>query len=100
PLAALSSSRFSRSRPPPHERRVRISQATLSRDKQGREFVPFAIDVRYGDNWRENDIIGCAYRATGSLFVKRGESYFPASFLLGADVNAVQGACEIAPPRS
>ena len=100
PLAERAGSRFSRSRPPPHERRVRVTQATVSRDKQGREFVPFAVDVRFGGDWQQNDIVGCAYRATGSLFVKRGDAYFPAAFLLGKDVNAVTGVCEAAPARS
>ena len=100
PLAARSSSRFSRSRPPPHERRVRVTQAALSRDKEGREFVPFAVDVRFGGDWQANDIVGCAYRATGSLYVKRGDAYFPAAFLLGKDVSAVASVCEVAKARS
>lgn len=78
---------------------MRITEASLRRDKQGREFVPFAIDVRYGNGWQENDVVGCAYRATGSLFVKRGESYFPASFLLGAAANPIANVCEVAPTR-
>ncbi len=100
PLAERAGSRFSRSRPPPHERRVRVTQATVSRDKQGREFVPFAVDVRFGGDWQENDIVGCAYRATGSLFVKRGDAYFPAAFLFGKDVNAASDVCQAAPARS
>ena len=101
PLAARAGSRFSRSRPPPHERRVRVTQTALSKDKQGRDFVPFAVDVRFGaGDWQENDIVGCAYRATGSLFVKRGDAYFPAAVLLGKDLDAVAGVCEVAPARS
>ncbi|MEO8900493.1 MAG: hypothetical protein ABI488_02620 [Polyangiaceae bacterium] len=100
PLAARAGSRFSRSRPPPHERRVRVTQANLSRDKQGRDFVPFAVDVRFGGDWQEDDIVGCAYRATGSLFVKRGDAYFPAAFLFGKAADAVAGVCEAAPARS
>ena len=100
PLSNSEGSRFSRSRPPPRERRVRVTQATVSVDKSGREFVPFAIDVRFGSEWRENDIVGCAYRGSGELFVKRGEAYRPASFLLGKNVDPVAGVCEAAPPRS
>jgi len=100
PLAAREVSRFSRARPPPHERRVRVTQATPSRDKQGREFVAFAVDVRFGGNWQENDIVGCAYRSNGALFVKRGDGYFPAAFLLGKSVDRAPGVCEPAPARS
>ena len=43
----------------------------------------FAIDVRWGSEWRENDVVGCAYLKNGDLFVKRGEEYRPAAILLG-----------------
>jgi hypothetical protein len=94
-------SRFSRSRPPPRERRVRVTQATASHDKRGRAFVTFAIDVRFGpDGWRENDIVGCVYRGSGELFVESGDAYRPAAFLFGKNVQPVPGACEAAsPPR-
>lgn len=95
PLAERGGSRFSRSRPPPHERRVRVTQSTLSSDKQGREFIPFSVDVRFGaGEWQRDDIVGCAYRASGNLFVKVGEAYFPAALLLGKKVEALPGACE------
>jgi hypothetical protein len=100
PLAKLRGSRFSRSRPMPHERRVRVRQDTLSLDKSGRSFVLFAIDVRFGEEWHENDVLGCAYRATGELFVKRADGYRPAAYLLGKDVATVAGVCEVAPARS
>jgi hypothetical protein len=101
PLAERQGSRFSRSRPPPRERRVRVSQTILSRDKQGRDFVPFAVDVRFGaGHWQANDIVGCAYRASGSLFVQRGEAYFPAAVLLGKNVPAVAGVCQAAATQS
>jgi hypothetical protein len=101
PLAERAGSRFSRSRPPPHESRVRVTQATLSRDKQGREFVPFSVDVRFGSgDWQRDDIVGCAYRASGSLFVRLGEAYFPAALLLGKKVDPVPGVCAAAAERS
>lgn len=101
PLAERTSSRFSRSRPPPRERRIRVTQTNLSRDAQGREFVPFAVDVRFGPGaWQMDDIVGCAYRATGSLFVKRGDGYFPASLLLGKKVDRMASVCQAAAPRS
>jgi len=97
PLADQGGHRFSRSRPMPHERRVRITEATLSRDAKRREFMPFAVDVRFGaGDWKQNDIVGCVYRASGSVFVKRGDAYFPASLLLGKAAEPVAGVCQVA----
>ena len=100
PLAKQETpSRFSRARPAPRERRVRMTETTATVDKKGRSFVPFAIDVRFGGGeWRENDVVGCVYTASGDLFVKRGDSYRPAAFLLGKAVEPVAGVCEAAPP--
>jgi hypothetical protein len=100
PLADLESHRFSRARPPPRERRVRAVQTTATLDKSGRPFVPFAIDVRFGSEWHENDIVGCAYTGSGNLFVKRGDTYRPASFLLGKNDAPVSDVCVAAPARS
>ena len=101
PLAERTTSRFSRSRPPPRERRVRVTQSTTSRDKQGRDFVPFSVDARFGKGeWQQDDIVGCAYRASGNLFIQRGEAYFPAALLLGKKVDALPGACQSAAARS
>ncbi len=100
PLARqeASRSRFSRERPPPAERRLRVLEANAAEDKSGRTFVPFAVDVRFGANWQENQIVGCAYRQSGSLFVKAGNEYRPAAYLLGKRADAVAGVCEAAPP--
>jgi hypothetical protein len=100
PLAEQETpSRFSRARPAPRQRRVRITDTTATLDKSGRAFVPFAIDVRFGGSeWRENDIVGCVYSASGDLFVKKGDAYRPAAFLLGKNVEPVAGVCEAAPP--
>jgi hypothetical protein len=100
PLAALEGRSFSRSRPPPRERRVRVTHATTTLDKSGRAFLPFAVDVRFGSEWHENDIVGCAYTETGALFVKTGEEYRPAAFLLGKNEDPVAGVCEAGPARS
>ena len=101
PLAESESSRFSRARPPPRERRVRVTAAAGTPDKSGRAFVPFAVDVRFGSSaWRENDITGCVYTATGDLFVKKGDAYRPAAFLFGKNVEPVAGVCEAVPARS
>lgn len=96
-------SRFSRMRPPPRERRVRAIQASTTTDKGGRAFVPFAIDVRFGSGeWQKDDIVGCAYRDNGELFVKSGDAFRPAAFLLGQDLPPVEGACVAGspPPRA
>jgi hypothetical protein len=102
PLAAqdAKTSRFSRARLPPRERRVRVTQTTATLDKAGHAFVAFAVDVRWGEEWHENDIVGCAYPQTGALFVKRGEEYRPAQLLLGKAADAVPGVCQAAPART
>jgi hypothetical protein len=100
PLAKAEGSRFSRARPAPRERRVRVTQSTLARDKSGRPFVPFAVDVRFGSEWQRDDIVGCVYRESGDILVKRGDVYRPAAFLLGKNVQPVAGACEAAAPRA
>jgi hypothetical protein len=92
-----SVSRFSRARIPPAERRVRVTQTTESRDRAGRAFLTFAVDVKYGPEWHENDIVGCAYTASGELYVKRGEDYRAAAFLLGKAGDPVPGVCQVAP---
>lgn len=89
-------SRFSRSRMPPRERRVRITQVKPAADAAGRPFMLFAIDVRWGDEWRENDIVGCAYPKSGDLFVKRGDEFRPAAILLGKTADPVAGVCKVA----
>lgn len=98
PLAAYeaNTSRFSRARLPPRERRVRITQVTPANDAAGRPFMAFAIDVRWGDEWHENDIVGCAYPKSGELFVKRGDDFRPAAILLGKPGDPVAGVCKAA----
>ncbi|MEO6598511.1 MAG: hypothetical protein ABIQ16_01470 [Polyangiaceae bacterium] len=100
PLAERSGRRFSRARPPAQERRVRVTQAALSRDAKGRDFMPFAVDVRFAGDWQQDDIVGCAYRGSGNLYIKRGQGYFPVSLLFGKPVEPVAGACQPAPARS
>ncbi|WP_394823538.1 hypothetical protein [Pendulispora albinea] len=93
-------SRFSRARLPPHERRVRVLQATAIIDASGREYVPFAVDVRYGDEWQEDDIVGCAYPQSGALFVKHGDAYRPAGILLGKRADPAPAVCVPGKPPS
>ena len=99
PLAEFenNASRFSRVRPLPRERRVRVTQATSTLDNAGRPFVTFAVDVRFkGEEWRENDVVGCAYAKSGELFVKRGDAYRPAASLFGKRAEPVAGVCQAA----
>ena len=94
PLAKQESKRpaFSRAAPPPDERRVKVTATTFSTDAKGREFIPYVVDVRYGDSWHSN-LQGCVYRGSGEVLVQLGDEFRPAAFLLGKEVAAVAGAC-------
>lgn len=96
PLHAAEEERsmFSRARIAPRERQVRVTQQAASKDAQGRDFFAFFVDVRFGKSWREGDIVGCVYTATGDVFVKRGEAWRPAEFLVGKRAKPVSGVCE------
>lgn len=93
-------SKFSRARLAPPERRVRVLATTYSQDKKGRKFVPFAVDARWGEEWSNDDITGCVYQGSANIFVKIGDEYRPAEFLLGKEVDAVPGVCEAAQAES
>lgn len=68
----------------PSERRVRVLEAAAQKDARGRAFRTFAVDARrYDAKWREDTIVGCLYAHDGSMFVKIGDEYRSASFLLG-----------------
>jgi hypothetical protein len=97
PIAQLDAkrSRFSRASLPPAERRLRITADAPLRDAAGRAFVPFAVDARYGTRWQEDAIQGCAYPQNGAMYVKLGDAYRPAAFLLGRDAEPVAGVCEV-----
>jgi len=93
-------SRFSRARMPPQERRVRVTQAAATLDASGRAYLAFAVDVRYRSEWRQNDLVGCAYLQTGALFVKQGDDYRAAEILLGKDADVAPGVCAPGKARS
>ncbi|MGC4092701.1 MAG: DUF2306 domain-containing protein [Polyangiaceae bacterium] len=93
PLAQRETRRFSRERPLPRQRRVRALSSSPSRDARGREFIGFAVDVRFAD-WMKDDIVGCAYPASGELYVKLGDSYYAAAMLLGKRSSPVAGVCQ------
>jgi hypothetical protein len=103
PLTAQEAnvSRFSRVRRPPSERRVRVTQTAVSVDKAGRPFMAFAVDVKFrGGEWRENDLVGCAYTKSGDIFVKTGDTYRPASFFFGKTAEPVADVCKADVARS
>jgi hypothetical protein len=95
PLAAkeVSRSKFSRARMPAQARRVRILDDQAQTDARGVAFVRFAIDARHGylpedeDNWRKDAITGCVYLERSQIFVKQGDQFRPAAFLLGKNLK-------------
>jgi hypothetical protein len=97
PLAAKEGnrSRFSRASLPPQERRVRILDDQPGKDAAGIGFLRFAVDARHGfvapddeSQWRLATIVGCVYLDRNQVFVKKGDEYRPAGFLLGKNVKA------------
>lgn len=72
---------------------------TLSTDKAGRHFLPFAVDVRFGADWKE-DLVGCVYQGSGDLFVRVGDDYRPVAFLFGKKADPRPDVCREAAPRS
>lgn len=109
PLAAKESerSRFSRASLPAQERRVRILDEQASKDAAGNGFVRFAVDARHGfrepgdgDGWRLATIVGCVYPDRSQVFVKKGDEFRPAAFLLGKKVKAAaETTCQPTQPQ-
>ena len=111
PLAAKDSqrSRFSRAAGPPRQLRVRILDEQASKDAVGNAFVRFAVDARFGfraaddddgSGWRLDTFVGCAYPDRSQVFVKKGDEYRPAAFLLGKNVKAAaETTCQPAQPQ-
>ena len=104
PLVAKEANRskFSRGAMPPDERRVRILDEQPRKDADGNGFVRFAIDARHGfvtedTPWRKDAITGCVYLDRREVFVRKGEEYRPAAFLLGKKVKpAAEATCQSA----
>lgn len=86
-------STMSRVRRPPHERRVRVTDKAVTYDKSGAAFMAFAVDVKYGDKWKQGDVVGCVYKESGNLYIKKGDAYRPLAFLLGQNVPPIPGVC-------
>lgn len=111
PLAVKESqrSRFSRAAAPQRELRVRILDEQPSKDAAGSAFVRFAVDARYGfrapgsddgSGWRLGTFVGCVYPDHSQVFVKKGDEYRPAAFLLGKNVKAAaETTCQSAQPQ-
>ncbi len=111
PLAArdTSNSRFSRAALPPQERRVRILDEQPTKDALGNGFVRFAVDTRHGihvrpagdeSQWRRAAITGCAYVDRSQVFVKNGDAYRAAAFLLGKKLKAAaETTCQPGPAQ-
>ena len=109
PLAVRerNQSRFSRARLPPQERRVRVLDDQPRKDSAGDAFVTFAVDARHGlyplaegddARWGPTSIGGCVYVDRGEVFVKSGDRYRPAAFLLGKNLKPVADRfCQGAP---
>jgi hypothetical protein len=106
PLAANDDKRgrFSRARLPPQERRVRILDDKPRKDADGVAFMRFSVDARFGyvgqadhdeAQWNRDTITGCVYLERSQVFVKKGDSYRPAAFLLGKNVKAAaESTCQ------
>jgi hypothetical protein len=98
-------SRFSRARLPPQARRVRILDEQPRKDATGNTFVRFAVDARRGfsadpdadeSRWRQATITGCVYLDRSEVFVKKGDEYRPAAFLLGKNLKAAaESTCQL-----
>jgi hypothetical protein len=97
-------SKFSRARPIPLERRVRVLSRESELDARGAEFVRFAIDQRSPfddvDEWQEGRMVGCVYLSARKVFVQRGSGYVLISNRTGTDGKVQPGACTSAAQAS
>lgn len=90
--------KFSRAAPPPAARRVRILDGGPQADAKGQSFVAFVIDEAHSfssagqeipeESWRKEAFVGCVYPQKGEVFVKMGETSYPASVLWGSSESA------------
>ena len=103
PLAAKESSfsRFSRMRPMPLARRVRILDDDAQADARGDLFLRFALDTRRGyiaddkdADWQAAVETGCVYVARERVFVQRGATTYPSDMLIGKKVTPDAAACQ------
>jgi hypothetical protein len=102
PLAEKESrrSRFSRAMAPPTARRLRITAPVAQVDERGRPFFSFAVDVRRGlvfeedeaPTWTRDAVSGCVYPKTNEVFVKNGETWVSSDLLLGKRVKPAEAS--------
>jgi hypothetical protein len=100
-------SRFSRASLPAQERRVRILDERPRKDAAGGAFLRFAVDERHGiatrtdddpARWRLATVTGCVYLGRNQVFVKKGDGYRLAAFLLGKNLKpAAEPTCQAEP---
>jgi hypothetical protein len=70
---------FSRAEMPPSEMRVRVLGAPV-KDRDGAEFVAFAVDSRNADgDWLPSRMKGCVYADTSAVYVQRGGTFLAAA---------------------
>ncbi len=101
PLVAKeeNQSKFSRARPAPSERRVRVLDEKPQQDSAGNSFFTFSVDTRRGwsddeSAWTKNAITGCVYLERGEVFIKRGKAFHPAAAAIGKKTKAAaSGTC-------
>lgn len=89
--------RFSRAAPPPDERRINVLSTQFAKDQKGREFLPFEVAARHGEDWY-TAITGCVVRGTGDVFVQVGDEHRPAAYLLGKETEPAPGVCRARGP--
>jgi hypothetical protein len=105
PLVARAGhqSKYSRARFPPEAQRVRVLDRQAHKDTAGRAFMSFAVDDERGlrvggddeSQWNLATITGCVYLDQSEVFVKRGDEYRPAAFLLGKKLKAAaESTCQ------
>lgn len=66
---------YSRVPRPPLDRKVRVLDSSVKKDKSGAEFVTIAIDAKgkRQSEWKE-ELVGCVYLSNDAIFWKRGDS--------------------------
>ena len=101
PLVAKEANqgKFSRARPVPAERRVRIVDDKPQTDAAGNAFFTFALDERHGwsddkdeSSWNKATMTGCVYVDRKEVFIKRGKAFHPAAAALGKKTKAAPEA--------
>jgi hypothetical protein len=71
-----------------------VVDAEPPQDAVGGRFIRFEVDERMGvmrrgdtDSWNKATITGCVYLDRKEVFIKKGDQYRPAAFLLGKNLK-------------